>query len=165
VTGATTYTLTNGTGAVHIASLVPVTGNATQCRFGFQDVLTASAVQVDGAFWNVTGVTSPFNFTPVVSNNSVRTIGSQVQLFAGADQYYKFTIHVINRTNVNFQIYNFTNNALLTDQNLTSNIPTTVGRETTHAVVCNKVGGTTAQVMARLDYIAVYNNDTLVMKR
>ncbi len=162
ITGATTYLLGNGSGSVIIIAPIPKTGNLTTCKLGFQDVFTASA-SVDGAFWNATQNSSTtFNWTPVMRTNNVEVRGSMVTFTANTAQYYKAEVYVINTTQIQYTLYNSSGTGqVLNQQLLNGTVPSVAGRETSHAAVCFVNGVTTAQVLARLDYISVYNNATV----
>lgn len=157
---AAVYLLGTGYGAQHIVAPIPKTGNGTTCRLGFQDVFTVAAT-VDAVFWNATqNNATTFNWTPVVRSNSVEVRGSIVTYAANANQYYRAVVDVINTTQAVFTLINSTNAAVLNRQVINATIPSVAGRETSHAVNCYVNGGTTAQVLARFDYIGVYNNAT-----
>jgi hypothetical protein len=161
ITGATTYLLGNGSGSVVIIAPIPKTGNATTCKLGFQDVFTIASA-VDGAYWNASqNGTTLFNWTPVMRTNSVEVRGSLVSFSANVNQYIKAEVYVVNTTQIQYTLYNSSGTGqVLNQQLLNGTVPSVAGRETSHAAICFVTGATTAQVMARLDYIGVYNNAT-----
>jgi hypothetical protein len=162
ITGATTYLLGNGSGSIVMIAPIPKTGNFTTCKLGFQDVFTA-ALPVDSAYWNATqNNAGTFNWTPVMRTNNVEVRGSIQNYAANANQYFKAEVYVINNTQIQYTLYNSSGNgAVLNTQLLNGTVPSVAGRETSHAAVCFVQGVTTAQVLARLDYLGVYNNATV----
>lgn len=161
ITGATTFLLTNSSYSTIILAPVPKTGNLTTCKLGFMDVFTVGTV-VDGVYWNATqNSASTFNWTPTIATNSVETRGSVVLTSANTAQYFRAEAYVVNTTQAIFTLYNSTNAAVISQQTLNATLPSVAGRETSHAGLCYVNGGTTAQVLARLDYLGVGINNTI----
>lgn len=175
ITGATTFTLQNATYTELIfrpTNSTPATlsGNRTTIRFGFQDVFTATSSPVDGVFFNITSNATGgvVNFTAHTINNSVMTAspliyqGSALSPSASTN-WYRLYIGIVNHTQADFRIYNSTSGTLLGSYLINATIPTTVGRETSHAVCGYGVGAVaTARGIAELDYMSININQTLV---
>lgn len=164
---AAAYRLTNGSGTKTIVAPITKTGNVTICRFGYQDSFTTT-LPTDGLFWNVTQSASGsavYNFMGVARNNNAQTNTSVFAYTTTTTQYFKLETYVLNTTLAQFTIVNSTNGEVLAGPlNVTTNIPTAVGRETSHANLCYVNGATTGVVLARLDYTSVYNNATTFIR-
>lgn len=175
ITGATTFTLQNATYTELIfrpTNSTPATlsGNQTTIRFGFQDVFTATSSPVDGVFFNITS-----NATGGVVNFSAHTINNSIMTQSGliyqgsamspsaSTNWYRLYIGIVNHTQADFRIYNSTSGTLLGSYLINATIPTTVGRETSHAVCGYGRGAVgSARGIAQLDYMSININATLV---
>jgi hypothetical protein len=175
ITGATTFTLQNATYTELIfrpTNSTPATlsTNQTTIRFGFQDVFTATSSPVDGVFFNITS-----NATGGVVNFSAHTINNSVMTQSGliyqgsalspsaSTNWYRLYIGIVNHTQADFRIYNSSSQTLIASYLINATIPTTVGRETSHAICGYGRGAVaTARGIAELDYISININATLV---
>jgi len=175
ITGATTFTLQNTTYTELIfrptnSTSATLSTNQTTIRFGFQDVFTATSSPVDGVFFNITS-----NATGGVVNFSAHTINNSVMTQSGliyqgsalspsaSTNWYRLYIGIVNHTQADFRIYNSTSQTLIASYLINATIPTTVGRETSHAVCGYGRGAVgTARGIAELDYMSISINQTLV---
>jgi hypothetical protein len=129
-----------------------VAGNAnTTIRMGFLDTTTSSDA-VDGAYFEL-----PAGLLDIVgktSNNSTRTTSATIATLT-VNTWYRCRLEVnSNATQVNFYVYN-DSGTLLGSQSITTNIPTTAGRETGAGVIATN-SGTTATLLAYFDWMAVF---------
>ena len=159
VTGASTYLLAPNYGTTGIIKPFAKTGNVTVLRFGFMDAF-ALVAPVDGVYFNITQFNMTlFNVSCLSRSNNLQSNSTYYNVQNGT--WYKFEIYIENTTLANCLIYNSTN-SLLAVLNVSDNIPTTTGRETSHAFVGYTSGVTTAQVLANIDFMSVYYNGTMV---
>jgi hypothetical protein len=159
ITGATTYSLSsNYTTEI---SFMPYnkTGNVTVLRIGFMDAY-ATTLPVDGVYFNATQINAThFRIRGESRSNSIQT-NTATQLDIPAQRWLTGKIYINSSSLVTFIIHNGT--TTLWTNTVASNIPTGVGRETSFAFVGYTVGGTTAQVLARVDYITIGIDRALV---
>ena len=158
ITGATTYLL--GPDYTTTATFKPIakSGNVTQIRFGFMDSFTAT-LPTDGAYCNITQINAT-TFTAVGqarNNNAMTTTASNYNMTNNT--WYSCTVYIVSSSLARFTIANET--ADLWTDTVASNIPTATGRETSNAFLAYTSGGTTAQIVANIDYITVGINATV----
>ena len=159
ITGATTYLI--GPNYTTSVTFKPVnkTGNITSIRFGFMDAF-ALVVPVDGVYFNLTQINaSIFEVTGAIRNNNVQ-YNSSFRINITASQWYAMNIYIRNTTFVELKLWNETG-TLLYNSNITGIVPTTTGRETSHAFVAYTTGGTTGQIIANIDFMTIAINQTL----
>lgn len=127
---------------------VPV-GTNIASRFGFGDNFSAAAAPVDGVWIDIAVLT----LSGKTRNNSVEsTTGTTYLLTAGT--WYRARI-VVNATatRVDFTLYSMAGAVLWTNF-LTTNIPTTTGRETSHGLHSYKTA-VTATNLIDLDFMSL----------
>lgn len=170
ISGVTTFVLSNNTQTEAIfrptnASSATSSANFSTIIFGFQDVFTSSTNPVDGAYWNMTNNATGgvFNFTAYTVNNSVITASTTYQGAGTTDtNWYRAYIGIVNHTQANFTLYNSSNGQILFSYLINSTIPTTTGRETSHAFRGTAIGVTAVKGLAVIDYMNVVINRTLI---
>jgi hypothetical protein len=119
-----------------------------------------TAAPVDAVYFNITQ-RDAINLTVYgyARSNNVVT-GTATNFTIVNNTWYAMKIYINSASLVTFTLYNDT--ALLWSDTAASNIPTAVGRETSNAFVAYVNGGTTALILANLDYISVGVNRTLI---
>ena len=138
----------------------------TYIHMGFIDTFVAADTVTDGLYFNITGNTTvmpagSFNITGVAKANNVETVTTPS--FLGKNgTWYEFAIYVQSTSLATFYIYNDTTGELLWNATVTSNIPTTTGRETSVGLICATVGGTTAQRVCQADMFGVGINRSVI---
>jgi len=134
--------------------------NITENRIGYQDVFT-SAIVVDGLYLNLSqNSTTTYNFTLTASNNSIVSKGTTFS--APCNAWYSVYAIVNNRNLATMYVYDV-NKQLINTQTVETMIPTTVGRETSSAVVTYMKGGRYTNLGAIVyDYFEIGVNDPLV---
>jgi hypothetical protein len=141
-----------GGGEVFEAVFQPrVSGNAnTTIRMGFLDTITSTDV-VDGAYFELP--VNSLNIVGKTANNSTRTTSATIATLT-VNTWYRCRLEVnSNATQVSFYVYD-DSGAQLGSQSITTNIPTTAGRETGAGVIATN-SGTTATLLAYFDWMAI----------
>jgi hypothetical protein len=128
-----------------------VTSNTnTTIRMGFLDT-TTSTDATDGAYFEL-----PANSLDIVgktASNGTRTTSATIATLT-VNTWYRCRLEVnSNATQVNFYVYN-DSGTLLGSQSITTNIPTTTGKETGAGIIATN-SGTTATLLAYFDWMAV----------
>lgn len=140
-----------------------LTANDTYVRFGFMDVFTVGAV-TDGVFFNIshneTNLTDNIYARGVARNNSIENLTATRYTLLN-NTWYTYMIYINSNTLATFSIYNESQNLVWNDT-VTSRIPTTTGRETSHGLVAWREGNTTAKTLAVVDYISVGINASII---
>lgn len=126
-----------------------ITAN-TYVRMGFSDVAGLVTTPTDGVYININGETLDGR---TVSNSVSSTTGTAYTLLD--ETWYRLKI-ILNSdaTRVDFYLYNEAGIELWTDF-LTTNIPTTTGRQTGHGITAY-FAGTTATGLISIDYMNLY---------
>ena len=119
-------------------------------QFGFLDSFTAVGAASDGVYFQfqgaqIIGVTLSSGVSSTTATNYVPSINTWYRL--------KLVINS-NATRVDFYIYDESGNLLWTD-NLTTNIPTTAGRVTSHGLRCYNTGAAT-RTLVDVDYMSLF---------
>ena len=133
----------------------PASMTNNQIRFGFLDT-TTSTDATDGAYFELaaTGV-----LTGKTANNATRSTSATLATLGVSTWYHvRITLNA-DATLVTFSLYDDAG-ASLGAQSLSSNIPTTSGRETGAGLVATN-SGTTASDVVIVDYIGVTINRAL----
>ena len=134
--------------------------NITYARAGFVDVFTAGAV-VDGLFFNITQM-SPSEFVVYGQNvnNSVNNL-TLTNYTVLNNTWYTYMIYVNSPLNVSYKIYDINNN-LVWSEDKYGQVPTTIARATSSAVLTWHFGNFSAtRPMMYIDYINVGVNKAL----
>ncbi len=151
--GSNTSQLLLGGGEVYEAVFYLGTLTTSTFWLGFIDS-GAAAESVDGVY---IGIDSSGVITGKTSSNSSRS-STGTTYTASASTWYRIRITINSSSSVTFTLYNDAGTVLWTDT-LTTNIPTSSGRDTgVGALAYNS--GTTAVTMIHLDYMALsYGTD------
>jgi hypothetical protein len=126
----------------------------TTLRAGYHDATTATDA-VDGCYFEMAQL-SGVNGTLVgkTANNSARSV-TTTNLVLITTTWYRLRVTLDpTAARVDFYLYAADGTLLWTD-NLTTNIPTTTGRETGHGIICTN-SGSSAQTLALVDYMDNY---------
>lgn len=136
------------------------TTNITENRFGYQDIFTAAAV-TDGVYWNISEINSThYNATFSASNNTAISQGTSYNL--PCNNWYMGEVYIDSPIGATGRIYR-ESGQVLTTQSITTNIPTSVGRETSSAVVSYLKGARYAQLgLTAYDYFEIGINATVI---
>lgn len=118
-------------------------------RYGFQD-LFGTVAPVDGVWINISGAT----LTGKTSNNSVSSTTS-TSYTVTISAWYHLKIFVNSTSLVTFSLYDSTG-ALVWSDTLTTNIPSTAGRETGCGIVGYRSTNTAGVNVATWDWMKVY---------
>lgn len=125
-------------------------------RMGFQDSKDTSNI-VDGVWINIAGTA----LTGKTSNGSVVTTTGTCAVSTGTTYWYRAALAVnSDATRVDFYLYLCSNGNLLWTDNVTTNIPTTTGRETGHGWVAYRTAAT-ATSLWYIDYMSLVINRVL----
>lgn len=138
-----------------IFSLVTLTN--TTIRLGFIDT-TSQADCTDGAYFEIasTGVVST-----KTANNSTRTTAAPTPTL-NVGTWYRGEIEIQSATEARFRIYNSDTAAeVLPEQTITTNIPTTSGRNTGVGLIATN-SGTSALDLIDVDWIGYENRNNVV---
>lgn len=153
-TAATAFLLAGGE-ATELIFVVASGLSTTTCKFGFMNTYTITA-PVDGAWINIANLVLDGRTS---SNSTSSTTGTTYTLTANT--WYRMKI-VINSdaTRVDYYLY-AENGTQLWTNNLTTNIPTTTGRDVGHGVIATDAG-TTATALMSLDFMNLYIDRNLI---
>ncbi len=120
-------------------------------RMGWSDSTAGQTLPTDGVWFNITRVGSVTNFTGNTASNNVRTQTSTAYPLS-ASVWYRGTIQINTTPNiVEYRLYNATN-ALLWTGNVSSNIPTAAGRDTSPCIIVSESTTDAAANILLLDY-------------
>jgi hypothetical protein len=132
----------------------PQTLAGTTIRAGFHDTAVVTA-PVDGCYLHMDPVTALMTGRTMNNSNS-STTGTNYQLVTNT--WYRGRVKLnADASRVDFYLFDDAGNQLWTD-NLTTNIPTSAGRETGHGLVATN-SGTSAVALVDLDLITLYVPD------
>jgi hypothetical protein len=132
----------------------PLTLAGTTIRIGWQDG-TGITAPVDGVYVYMDPATGIMTGR-TMANSAGSITGTGYQLVTNTWYAVKILANA-NATRIDYYLYDDAGALLWTD-NLTTNIPTTAGRETGHGIVTTN-SGTTAVTLMDVDYIELYIPD------
>lgn len=140
-------------------------GRATASyRLGFQDSTAINTLPTDGCWLNISynGITmNNRTVHGVCSANSLRT-NSTTRYSLNYNAWYTGKI-IVNSvaSSVNFSLID-SNNNLVWNESITTNIPTSVGRETGFGVITGESSTNAAQPIIQLDYMDLMINGAVI---
>lgn len=143
----TTQPVISATGAAFRGIAYLSASQATRTlRLGFHDA-TTSADAVDGAYFEVANLTV---VAKTASNSTRTTAGTNFVLTANT--FYVFDIEYLTDTSVRFRVSVLSTGALVYDQTISTNVPTTITRAFFPSLVVTN-SGTTAIDLMLIDYM------------
>lgn len=111
-------------------------------RIGFQDC-TTEADAVDGAYFEVAGST----VSAKTANNSTRTTDATT-ITLTIDTWYRFEIESLaDGSSINYKVYNDNTEALLFDEDITTNIPSERARAFAAGVIATEASTTASNII------------------
>jgi len=134
----------------HLIFRMPTLINST-FRFGFID---STIVVTDGVYFDF----SEGNCTGRTENNNAMSITS-TDYALNTTAWYNAYITIINTSYVSFELYDSPQTTLLWNDTLTTNIPSTTGRETGHGL--HTLNSGVSQYIVYLDFIELEIDRTL----
>jgi len=163
ITGTSTYLLSSNYMTAFSFKPIVINNvqNLTNIRYGFMDIFTVGAI-TDGVYFNITQIinTNQLMVKGIARNNSVES-QTTVPFNLTNNTWYTGIIYIYSPTLATFYIYN-ESEVLIWNDSVTTRIPTTNPRQTSHAFVGYRSGNATTQIISYLDYISVGINASII---